>query len=90
MITELLDSAAASATALHLPYRPEWSPIFGLLVLYSTLAATAALGHVGAAFLGDRRFSATRITRAERSLAVGLVFLGLALIAAGLPLGEFL
>ena len=89
-MTDLLDSLAATATALHLPGRPEWSPVFGLLVLYSSLAATAALGHVGAAFLGDRRFSATRITRAERAIAVGLVFLGLALIAAGLPLGDFL
>jgi hypothetical protein len=89
-VTELLDAVASTSAALHLPGRPEWSPIFGLLVLYSSLAATAALGHVGAAFLGDRRFSAIRITRAERAVAVGLVFLGLALIAAGLPLGEFL
>ena len=89
-MTDLLDSLAATATALHVPYRPEWSPIFGLLVLYSSLAATAALGHVTAAFLGDRRFSVTRITRAERAVSVAAVFLGLALIAAGLPLGEFL
>lgn len=89
-MTKLLDSLAATVTALHVPYRPEWSPIFALLVLYAVLAATSALGHVAAANFGDRRFAATRVARASRATALAVVFLGLALVAAGLPLGEFL
>ena len=89
-MTDLLDSLAATATALHVPYRPEWSPIFGLLVLYAMLAAVATLGHVAAANLGAPGWRTTRLARARMSVSVAVIFFGLALIAAGLPLGEFL
>lgn len=90
MITELLDSIAATVTALHMPYRPEWSPVFGLLVLYSSLAAVSTIGHVAAANLGAPRLSTVRLNRARTACAVSVVFFGLALIVAGLPLGEYL
>jgi hypothetical protein len=80
----------AAVEALDLPGRPEYSPIFGLLIVYVVLASLSALGHVAAANFGNPRFNAVRIARGRTAAAVSLIFLGLALIVAGLPLGDYL
>lgn len=89
-MTALLDSLAATVTALHVPWRPEWSPIFGLLVLYAVLAAILSLGHMLAANFGAPRFAAVRLASALNACIFAVIAFGLALVAAGLPLGRFL
>lgn len=89
-VTEFLDALAATVNALHMPNRPEWTPIVGLLGLYAVLAAVSCLGHVAAANLGDRRYARARLDHARSACILGSITLGLALIAAGLPLGRFL
>lgn len=89
-MSDFLDSMTATVIALHLPYEPRWTPITSILGLYAVLAAVLAAGHVAAASLGDRQWAAARITAARNAIIFSVIVFGLALVAAGLPLGRFL